>query len=68
MSQNLNQEDFNALTWRKLKEYCGARIELLHAQLEGDLTPEATAKARGRILELKLILTLDQPAPKSPRK
>ena len=61
-------EDFNTLTWRRLKEYCNARIEALHLQLECDLTPEATAKLRGRIMELKLILTLDQPAPKLPTK
>jgi len=61
-------EDFNTLTWRKLKEYCNARIETLHVQLEGDLTPEATAKVRGRILELHLILAKDQPAPKLSKK
>jgi hypothetical protein len=61
-------EDFDTLTWRKVKEYCDVRIATLHAQLEGDLPPEATAKVRGRIMELKLILTLDQPAPKLPQK
>jgi len=61
-------EDFNSPTWRRLKEYCSVRMHDLHVQLEGDLTPDATAKVRGRIMELKLILTLDQPVPKLPAK
>jgi hypothetical protein len=61
-------EDFKTPAWAKYKEYCHDRIEHLHVTLEGSLTPDATEKIRGRIAELRLVLTLDEPLPKPPNR
>lgn len=55
--------DTNSDTWRAIRLHVDARLARLRQQNEGDLDPEKTAKLRGRIAELKELLTLAQPAP-----
>src|SRR5436853_7166738 len=48
--------------WLKLKAHMEKRIASLRARNDNDRNAEDTAKLRGRIAELKLIATLDNPA------
>jgi len=49
--------------WQKLKPYLDTRLETLRRQNDGQLTPEQTAKLRGRIAEVKAILSLGTDKP-----
>lgn len=53
-------DSFNPL-WLKLKAHFEARLEVLRSQNDGNLDPEATAKMRGRIAEVKYFIGLDKP-------
>ena len=46
--------------WRQVKEFYTARLDALRKENDGDSTPEKTAKLRGRIAEVKMLLALDQ--------
>jgi hypothetical protein len=56
----LKDSDIHGETWVRLKKHLKGRIELLRAQNEGDLDDVATAKLRGRIAELRVLLALDK--------
>lgn len=55
--------DFQSETWRAIEDRANLRLEELRKRNDGDLSAEQTAKVRGRIAELKDLLTLAQPAP-----
>ena len=46
-----------------IEDRANSRLEELRKRNDGDLSAEQTAKIRGRIAELKDLLTLAQPAP-----
>lgn len=52
--------------WQKLEKHYTERLELARKKNDADLDPVATAKARGRIAEIKGFLALgEDPAPGS---
>ena len=55
--------DFRGETWRALEEMATAKLEGLRKKNDGQLDDLKTAHLRGRIAELKDLLTLAQPAP-----
>ena len=55
--------DFQSETWRAIEDRANLRLEELRKRNDGDLSAEQTAKVRGRIAELRDLLTLAQPAP-----
>jgi hypothetical protein len=54
-------------TWRAVAAWAEREIEMYRSQLENDLTPEQTAKIRGRIKELRSLLLQAEP-PQSARR
>jgi len=59
---NLTPEEINSPTWKKVREYAQARLAQHRINLETDAPPEKTAKLRGEIRELTLLLALETPA------
>jgi len=59
----LTAEERNSSTWLKVKEYCEERLSSLRTRLETDLDEVKTAKARGGIAELKVLLAADKDQP-----
>lgn len=59
----LNAADAQGETWQKLKRHLEAELAKRRQENDKDLDAEQTAKLRGRINELKRILTLDKPLP-----
>lgn len=57
----LTLEDTRSPTWRKVREYSEAQLRTLRAELESDVTPERTAKLRGRIQSHVFLLALGNP-------
>lgn len=56
----LAPEDFHRnVLWDKLKRYISLRVEELRRENEADLSPEKTAKLRGRIAELQSLAALE---------
>lgn len=55
--------DFESATWQRLKWHLQARLESHRQANDADKDLETTAKLRGRIAELKVLLALDEPAP-----
>jgi len=53
----------NSAVWQKLKPYLETRLETLRRQNDGQLTPDQTAKVRGRIAEVKGLLSLGTDKP-----
>ena len=49
--------------WRRLMGYYEARLKRLRIENDADKTPEATAKQRGRIEEVKLMMALNNDQP-----
>ena len=49
--------------WLKIKAHLEARLTDLRKQNDADLSPDATAKLRGRILETRKTLDLGNPRP-----
>lgn len=60
MSEILSNKDLDSEAWAKLKAHYSARKQSLLEKLAGDLTPEETAKLRGRIQECKDFLRLEE--------
>lgn len=60
---SLTVEDIRTPAWRKIKAWADAELLMLRADLEKDLLPEKTAKIRGQIRSLNLLLALAAPAP-----
>lgn len=54
----LTIEERRSPLWRKLAEHYESRLESLRNQNDGDRTDVDTAKLRGRISEVKLMLSL----------
>ncbi len=54
----LTEADKLSALWQKLEPYLEERISTLRAQNDGELDQLATARLRGRLAELKLILSL----------
>ena len=55
--------DFRSDTWRALEEMATTKLDGLRRKNDGQLDELKTAHLRGRIAELKDLLTLAQPAP-----
>lgn len=55
--------DFRSETWRAIEARCEKRLEDFRRKNDGQLNTEQTAHLRGRIAELKDLLTLATPAP-----
>jgi len=55
--------DFRSETWRALESMATNKLESLRKKNDGQLDELATAHLRGRIAELKDLLTLAKPAP-----
>lgn len=59
---SLTPQDFQSQTWLKLKEYYSARLEQAREDNDNStLTPDQTARLRGRIFEIKEFLALETP-------
>jgi hypothetical protein len=56
----LGADDLESPTWHRLSEYLEKRLARLREQNDGDQSEADTAKLRGRIAELKLILSLSK--------
>lgn len=57
----LTEQEILSPLWGKLKEHHQARLESLRLQNDTDKTMEATAKLRGRIMEIKKFLAIENP-------
>ena len=49
--------------WRRLMGYHEARLKRLRIENDADKTPEATARIRGQIAEVKLMMGLNNDQP-----
>jgi hypothetical protein len=56
----LTNEERRSPLWRKLSDHWKERLEVLHAQNEGDRSEQSTANIRGRIAECKSMLSLEK--------
>jgi len=59
----LDDLDRNSPVWRKVEAYIEERIDELRMQNDTDKDATETARLRGRIAELKILLTQAKPAP-----
>ena len=59
----LNAAEKNNLLWKKLKSHYEEKLEACRKQNDGELDPIQTAKLRGRIVEIKSFLALENPPP-----
>lgn len=59
----LTESDRLSPTWTRLKKHLQGRLEALHNELEQDLPEEKTAKVRGRLAEVKSLLSLEKNSP-----
>ena len=55
--------DYRSETWKALEERASNKLDSLRRKNDGQLDDLATAHLRGRIAELKDLLTLAKPAP-----
>lgn len=62
----ITTHDRNSAVWQKLKPYLESRLEMLRQQNDGNRTEAQTAKLRGRIAEIKAILSLGTDKPQVP--
>ena len=60
----MQTSDFQTVTWRRLEKQLSARIEELRIMNDGNLSMEKTAELRGKIAELKQILSLSRQSEK----
>lgn len=51
-------EELHSSLWAKLTEHYEARLQLLRAKNDNPLTPEETSRLRGRLAEVKFLLSL----------
>lgn len=58
----MKRADFNTDVWARLEQHLAGRLEVLRAQLEGELDEKGTAGVRGRIREIKEMLALPKKA------
>ena len=59
----IDNHERQSAVWIRLKEFYEARLTLLRSSNDGNLTPEQTAKFRGRIAEVKALLALEKETP-----
>ena len=59
----LSDSDKVSPTWLRLKKHLQGRLEALRNELEQDLPEEKTAKVRGRLAEVKSLLSLEKNSP-----
>lgn len=59
----LDETDRGSATWMKVKAYTESRITSLQKELESDFDEQKTAKLRGRIVELRKLLTQGESPP-----
>lgn len=59
----LNAAEKQTALWVKIKAHLESRLEICRKQNDGDADAVQTAKMRGRILELKSFLALENPPP-----
>ena len=57
---NFTYEELHSSLWVKLTEHYEARLQLLRAKNDNNLTPEETSRLRGRLAEVRAILALPQ--------
>jgi hypothetical protein len=62
----LTQADIHSPVWNKLQEHLNARLLILRAKNDGNLSADETAKLRGRIAEIKNMIELGNLAPSQP--
>lgn len=55
--------DFRSETWRAFEAIASDRLDKYRRKNDGQLNADETARLRGRIAELKELLTLSTPAP-----
>jgi len=63
MAALIDTHDRQSAVWLRLKEHYEARLTLLRSSNDGQLTAEQTAKIRGRIAEVKALLSLEKDTP-----
>lgn len=56
----LTPHEQQSAVWIKLRDHLTERLDALRKNNDGDLTPEQTAKLRGRIAALREILALSK--------
>lgn len=59
----LDKHEAGAAAWQRVRTHLEQRLEQHRRSNDNNLSPEETAKLRGRIAEIKYLLTLDQPTP-----
>lgn len=59
----LTKQDRDSAVWLKLVLHLNARLATLRVKNDADMTPEKTARLRGRIEEVKALLTLGSDKP-----
>jgi len=62
----LTDIDRNTPLWLALRAHLERRLESQRAKNDTDLSPDETAKVRGRIAEIKALLALENPRPEIP--
>jgi len=59
----LSDSDKVSPTWLRLKKHLQARAEALRNELEQDLPEDRTAKVRGRLAEVRALLSVEKDPP-----
>lgn len=62
----IEQNDRQSAVWLKLKQHLEAELQRLRAKNDGNLDERNTAILRGRIGQVKAILSLEKDAPPPP--
>lgn len=56
----LKKHEIDSALWQKLEAHLKEKLTSLRAQNDAELGPEATSKLRGRIAEVKSLLSLGE--------
>lgn len=59
----LTKEDVDSPTWKRIRARLERRLEELRAKNDRPASVEETAATRGKIAEIKFLLTMDSPSP-----
>ncbi len=59
----LSPQDIQGATWNKVLQYLNQRLDTKRAENDNSKTIEGTEKLRGRIAEIKNLMSLGQPEP-----
>ncbi|MEK9796293.1 MAG: hypothetical protein VW713_06045 [Alphaproteobacteria bacterium] len=59
----LSDSDKTSPTWLRIKKHLQARVEALRNELEQDLPEDRTAKVRGRLAEVRALLSVEKDPP-----